>query len=73
MLHIPHNVKFKTMHYYKDLNKKTTNSKEKQETAAEMVQGVPLTHSWQTTNSDITGTRKLNHFFMTEPFPTVGT
>lgn len=43
------------------------------ETAEEMVQGVPLTHSWQTADSDITGTQKLYNFFMTELFSNVGT
>lgn len=46
---------------------------DKLESAAEIIQGVPLAHFWQTTNTDVTGTQKLNHFFLRELFPSTGT
>lgn len=43
--------------------------------AAEIIQGVALLADvfWLTTNSDVTGTQKLNHLFLRELFPNTRT
>lgn len=71
MLHTPHNVKFKIMNYNRDLDKifreaGTTCSRNYTRSSTPCRRIL-------TTNSDVTGTQKLNHLFLRELFPNTRT
>lgn len=71
ILHTPHNVKLKVMNYNKDLGKIF---REAGNCSRNYRSTTPCRHIFcQATNSDLVGTKKLNHFLLRKLIPNTGT